>query len=282
MKSYQEAKEEFCPSSAYPKLEEKEKFILPEDEEAEKLIYIEGVRTEELIDVAFQGIDLKTYDGTPFTRTSLAVAINSAIETAEQTFDITIKPRIIEKELHDYEGGSFQNYQYTATFRRPIMEVYDIKYLFGDQTIYEVPKNWIQVDHRMGDITILPVSGRMNMMPVQLGTVFPTLINRSFVPMAISVSYKAGMKKEDVPMNLMMYIFKMAAIDIFNQWGDQIIGAGIASSSLSIDGLSQSIGTTQSAMYGGASARILEYRNDIESLTPIIRKYFAKLNVVVL
>ena len=102
------------------------------------------------------------------------------------------------------------------------------------------------------------------------------------MPMAVSINYKAGMEKEEIPHNLLDWIFKYAAITIFEVWGDQIIGAGIASASVSIDGLSQSIGTTQSAMYGGASARILEYRKDLEELTPIIRKYFARFDSVVL
>ena len=90
------------------------------------------------------------------------------------------------------------------------------------------------------------------------------------------------MDKKDIPYNLLEYIYKKAAISVFEVWGDQIIGAGIASSSLSVDGLSQSIGTTQSAMYGGASARILEYRKDIDELVPILRKHYAKINSVVL
>lgn len=282
MKYFDDVKQEHNPSSSLPPTPKKEKFILPTDPEAEETIDIKGLTTDELIDVAFQGIDLMTYDGTPFTRTSLAIAINSAIATAEQTFDIVLKPTLIENELHDYEGDGFYSHQYTPTFRRPVKEVISMEYLFGNKTLFHIPKNWIKLDSKMGDITIFPTSGSLQIINPAIGVAQPYFMSGRYMPMSVKIDYIAGMDKEDIPMNLMMYILKSAAIDIFQQWGDQIIGAGIASSSLSIDGLSQSIGTTQSAMYGGASARILEYRNDLKEVRPIIRRYFGKMHSVLL
>ena len=51
----------------------------------------------------------------------------------------------------------------------------------------------------------------------------------------------------------------------------------------SIDGVSQSIGTTQSAMFGGASARIEAYGKDLkEVLLPALRQKFGGLRLVVI
>ena len=64
------------------------------------------------------------------------------------------------------------------------------------------------------------------------------------------VDYVAGIDEKDssMPMSLLQEaINKRAATGILNVWGDLIIGAGIANQSVSIDGVSQSIGTTQSA-----------------------------------
>lgn len=59
-------------------------------------------------------------------------------------------------------------------------------------------------------------------------------------------------------------IGKLAAIHALDIAGDLLIGAGIASRSLSMDSLSESIDTTQSAMYAGYSARIIErYLKDL-------------------
>lgn len=257
-------------------------FVLPEDPEAEKIIDIKDLTTNELIDMCFQGIELKSYDGEAFSRTFLARSINSAIAIAEQTFDITIKPKEIINEFHDYEGGSIYSYQFTPLFERPIKEIKEMNYLYGNRQLMKIPDDWIQVDRLGGSLTIFPTSGAMQPISPALGTTLPIFFNRSFVPMGVSVSYVVGMEKKDVPENLLEFIFKRAANSIFEVWGDQIIGAGIASSSLSIDGVSQSIGTTQSAMYGGASARILEYRKDLNELIPIIRRHFARINMAVL
>ena len=271
------------PSSDENSYDQGQKFTLPTDQDAEKLIKIKGMTTEDLIDNHFQGIDLATYDGTPFTRTFLVSSLNSAIDRAEQMFDICITPREIKGELHDFEGNNlFDSYQYTPLFKRPVKEIKSMYYKMGNQRILEIPKDWIQLDKRVGDVTIFPVSGSVNYIQPAVGVAMPYFMVRSYVPMAISIDYRAGMDKDEIPHNLLDWIYKTAAITIFEVWGDQIIGAGIASSSISIDGLSQSIGTTQSAMYGGASARILEYRKDLEELTPIIRKYFSRFDSVVL
>ena len=77
-------------------------------------------------------------------------------------------------------------------------------------------------------------------------------------------------------------VSKRASCGILNVWGDLIIGAGIANQSVSIDGISQSIGTTQSAMYGGASARVQEYNNDLKDhLLPVLRQKFGGIRMVV-
>ena len=282
-KYYDNMYEEENPSSSDKNKKTDEKFVLPEDPEAEKRIKINGLTTDDLIDNHFQGIDLMTYDGTPFSRTFLVSSLNSAIDRAEQVFDICITPREIKDELHDFEGNSlFDSYQYTPLFKRPVKEIESITYKMGNRQILQVPKEWIQLDKRVGDVTIFPITGSVNYINPALGVAVPYFMTRPYMPMAVSINYKAGMEKEEIPHNLLDWIFKYAAITIFEVWGDQIIGAGIASASVSIDGLSQSIGTTQSAMYGGASARILEYRKDLEELTPIIRKYFARFDSVVL
>lgn len=256
------------------------KFKLEEDPEAEKKIKLEGMKTNDLLDACFQGIDLKTYDGDAFSRTFLVTALNSAIDTAEMTFDISLTTKEIEDEFHDIDQGYFNNYAYTPLNVRPVQEIHSVKYYFGNSKIMDVPKNWIQ--KHSNSLTIFPISGAMSAQFQTGGYFLPFMYNSNYLPSAITVSYRAGLKKEEIPTNLLEYIYKLAANSIFEVWGDQIIGAGIASASLSIDGLSQSTGTTQSAMYGGASARIKEYGEDIDALVPVIRRYFSRWNMAVL
>src|SRR5699024_10884409 len=67
---------------------------------------------------------------------------------------------------------------------------------------------------------------------------------------------------------------KYASIEVYQVWGNLIIGAGIANKTLEVDGITETIGTTQSAMYGGASAQILQIDSDITELLDGLRAYF--------
>lgn len=270
------------PSSRLPEDSRRESYMLPNDQEAENSIRIAGITTDDLIDACFQGIDLVTYDGEYLSRSLLASSINSAIAVAEQTFDIALTKKEVKGELHDYDGYGFNDYEYTALFTRPVRQIERMVLLYGNKEYFEIPKEWIKLDSKQGEITIFPTTGNLMLINPAQSAALPFYIKKKYMPMAISVDYTAGLEKDEIPANLMEFIMKRAAIPVLQVWGDQIIGAGIASSSVSIDGLSQSIGTTQSAMYGGASARIQDYKNDIKELTPIIRRYFSKFSMAVL
>jgi len=79
-----------------------------------------------------------------------------------------------------------------------------------------------------------------------------TLTRTGDVSEASTVSWSA----DTLPADLRQAIgIKCATLLLLHVAGDLILGAGIASQSLSVDGLSQSVGTTSSAMYSGYSSR---------------------------
>jgi len=59
-----------------------------------------------------------------------------------------------------------------------------------------------------------------------------------------------------------------------NTAGDLVAGAGVASRSIGIDGLTSSVSTTASATNAGYGARILQYQSDIKRLLPVVRNYY--------
>ena len=76
-------------------------------------------------------------------------------------------------------------------------------------------------------------------------------------------------------------IGKLASIGIFNIAGDIVLGqAAIANYSLSIDGLSQSIGTTMSAENSAYSARIRMYKDEIKDSLNRLRNYYRGVGVI--
>ena len=68
----------------------------------------------------------------------------------------------------------------------------------------------------------------------------------------------------------------------FNIGGDLILGAGIASMSLGIDGLSQSVATTSSAENSGFSSRIIMYNKEIKSTLEKLKGIYKGINFTVL
>jgi hypothetical protein len=72
-----------------------------------------------------------------------------------------------------------------------------------------------------------------------------------------------------------------AAMGPLNIAGDLIAGAGIASKSISLDGLSQSISTTSSATNAGYGSRIIQYTKQIDGMMEGMRERYQGINMVV-
>jgi len=98
------------------------------------------------------------------------------------------------------------------------------------------------------------------------------IVESTHVPNYWQIKYVTGWER--VPKDIIAAIGKMASINLFHIAGDLILGAGIASFSLGIDGLGQSISTTSSATNAGYGARILGYANDLKRDVPMLKDYY--------
>lgn len=255
-----------------------------ETENKENLkIDCEGFNIADLKNHYMFGIDLSDNEGNPLPESLFASYLNSAIQFAEGIFDICLTKRVIDEEWHDYEISDYQNWGYIQLFKKPVQSVQSLELMYGTRPSFAVPNDWLKIDKIGGKLQLFPSSGSTNALIISQGGAIFGLHNRfAYAPQMWKVSYTAGMNEEDIPAHLKELIYKRATMGVLNVWGDLIIGAGIANQSVSIDGISQSIGTTQSAMFGGASARVEEYRKDIETLIPVIRQQFASMRMVVL
>lgn len=239
------------------------------------------------------GIPLFDTEGNAFPDSLLQSYLDSAIAWAEQTLSICIFPRE-EEENHDYLSSDYMNWSYLKLWKKPILEVISMEMWYGDRPMMILPKDWLKVDVLGGALQIFPVSGLSGSMIVTAngGLYMPLMTGQlSYAPQMWKVKYVAGMnepkkgqvyRKTDIHPNLQEAIYKKAAIGILGVWGDLIIGAGIANQSIGIDGLSQSVGTTQSAMFGGASARIKQLQEDIDSYLPALRSYYGGIDLAVI
>lgn len=250
--------------------------------ESESVISNSAFTTEELIQNFLFGIDLSDSKGNPFPKALIISYINSAIAYAESLFDICLSRQEVEAEPHDYERSDYTNWGYVQLWKRPILEVKALRLMYGTRPAWEVPQDWLKIDKNSGKIQMFPSSGSVTSMIIGAsGAIYGLYNSWDYAPQMWEVDYVAGMDSNNLPAHLKELIYKKAVIGILQVWGDLILGAGIASSSISIDGLSQSIGTTQSAMFGGASARCEEYRKDIEALIPVLRQKYGGIRMTV-
>jgi hypothetical protein len=228
------------------------------------------------------GVPLEDMYGNKMKHSMLMHYIDSAIHHTQRMLQILIRPTDIVDEVHDYYQNDFLSWGFLTVHKRPIIEVESMGMYFGDRQMFEIPKDWIRSHSTAGQIQLFPTQGSAGSMIVaRNGSFLPMIVGTyQHAPSMWRISYKAGM--EDIPEDMVEYIMKRASVGILQVWGDLIIGAGIANQTISIDGLSQSIGTTQSPEFSGAGARIKNYMDDMKELERRLKDTYLGINLGIL
>ena len=109
------------------------------------------------------------------------------------------------------------------------------------------------------------------------------LSNTSFtldraVPAAVTDSNVTVLGYDPAMVDLVGMIAALLPLDTA---GDLIIGAGISSQSLSMDGLSQSISTTSGVENSGYGARAVQYGKRMETAVKYLMRHYRPINMLV-
>ena len=218
--------------------------------------------------------------------------LEAAVALVEKKLDIVILPRYV-KEHVDFYRNDFESFMYLHTQQKPIVQLEKVILEYGGSTVFNYPAQWWRVYKLPGHIEMLPTlmlsGGGNNLNLAQAYSGYPMIagipytVGNEFAPQMFHIEYVAGMlpperagvtQPHEMHPDLWNLVIKIALKEVFQQWGRLIIGAGIANMTLSIDGVSQSIDTTQSAMYGGAYADIAQLDRDIEELFNGLKSYY--------
>jgi len=240
-------------------------------------------------------------------------AINSAVAYVEKRFDIKILPRFVSEEK-DFNMNQVNTFMYTRLVQRPILQVERfVTNSNGVGTFIDFPSQWWKVETIGGTIQVLPGYGMYNVNqlggngisglaslgaasigqnsmggfnPAQTGMLgSPMQGNGTYSPQMFHINYIAGMlppardgveEAWEMPSDLLWILLKTAVKDVLQIWSRLILSPGISSSSLTIDGITESKVSTASAMYGGATADILQLDRDIELLSEGLDAKFGK------
>ena len=245
------------------------------------------ISTEFLKEKYLFGINLTDDQGEPYPNSLFEHYIAAAERWLERHLDIRFGVSSYE-EKHDYRIQDYQRWAWINVDRRPIVDVTSVSFQFPlDETAFTFPKEWMSFnsDPETGAsrIQIIPRSGALSQILLHRGGNLLPMLHGStgYVPDALVVKYRAGFNEQNVPADMKHLIAMQAAIGPLNIAGDLLVGAGIASISASIPGLSQSVSTTSSATNSGYGSRILEYQKEIKDLLPQLKMQFGRRNQLV-
>lgn len=246
---------------------------------------------QEIKTLYLYGINIESTDGIRFSDEAFVHYIASAQKEVENWFGIKFAKQLIDESQSYYWDGYCEQF--------PILET---KYLVREplsltgllKTVEQVryPKEWLSYakdpDNVGGRrISIVPTGTggiHANQDIILTGIVTQLGIQRyRNIPDYWNYQYITGFDIDKLPYDLLDITGKLASFGPLNIAGDLILGsAGIASQSLGIDGLSQSISTTSSATNAGYGARLITYQKEIEESVKRIQYAYQSINFGVL
>jgi len=230
------------------------------------------------------GVNLKDDDGNEMPDSLIEFYIKAATRWLERKIDTLITPTSITDESHDYYWNDYASYAFVRLLNYPVRKVSRVSMRFPlSNDLLEFNESWYHVESISGQVNLIPSEDGLGSIFVgENGSYLPMLYSGTdYVPHIIKVDYEAGFEEGEVPEDILNLIGMKAAIGPLNIAGDLIAGAGIATKSISLDGLSESIGTTSSATNAGYGARIIQYEKQIKEDLPQLRRNLKGIEMVV-
>ena len=232
------------------------------------------------------GTDFKATNGQYFTDEQVQYFIDAAITELERELNICIKKRVIrcnpderglvrttktrpgdydeEEPPYQYKQSEIVSRGMITTRRRPIIKVTKCELInIANNPMDLLPSSY--VEKQKGVINFMKRPWRRSDTYVDVAkSILPygeaTFRNHLFY----AVDYEAGYEtSDDIPDDLRQIIGKVCAISLLNIIGDGLM-SGFSSSSLSMDGISESFSSTQSATSAYFGARIAVYQKEVQ------------------
>lgn len=230
--------------------------------------------TKEWLDASYLfGVSDTDDTFTTFPLTMYEVAKDYALEFLHTEIGVRV-PRQRYEHKEDFRTVEWSRWIHLKLPNRPVRQIHEVTVYYGTQEVLRLPQEWINLrDPLSGHVRIVPIQGQITQVALVGFSWLGFFVSQygGFMPDMIRVDYDAGWDIEELPGDLTHLAGMVQAMMMLNVAGDLIVGAGIASKSISLDGLSQLINTTSSATNAGYGARIIQYWKDIDRLVPALR-----------
>lgn len=244
---------------------------------------------EELMSLYFYGINITSNDGSKISNDVIRFQIKAAQQEVEKHLEIRLVPKLIEQSIDYFRSDYWQSFPILRT-KLPVKKPLSmIGFLNGIEQI-KYPPQWLNTKkdsegHYFKKIHVIPTGSTVgNSSGVILSgiTAYYGMASYSDIPNYFDVQYVTGFDVDNIPYDVLDLVGKLAAIRMFHIAGDLVLGNGLSSISLGVDGLSQSVSTTKSSNSSAYGARITSYLKDIEATSKRLKVFYKSLNFAAL
>lgn len=234
------------------------------------------ISVAELWELFLYGIKIQGGEGSNFSDESMRFYLVAAQREIENYYNLKFIKQLADQTITYYRTDYWQTFPILQT-NYPVREPLSMIGMLNKMEQIVYPQGWLfcEYDTLMGQgkrrISVVPTgsSTRGNAEIILTGITSQVGMQRfNMIPDYWRIQYITGWDIDQMPMDLINIVGMVASFGPLGIAGDLILGsAGIASQSLSIDGLSQSISTTASATNAGYGARIIQYEKQIKETT---------------
>jgi hypothetical protein len=219
-------------------------------------------------------------------------SIRNKILSAQQKIENELSLKFWEQkyfERIDYTYLDWRSWGYVR-LSQMIKHVYKFRGFLADNQQVNYPITWMAI-RRMSDerqlsrnLNIVATGQQTAGIPgnaIAIGMIpFMGAIGIQNIPNYWQIDYLTGFK--NTPGELQELLGKLSSIPILTDLQDIVFTPGIASKSISYDGLSETVSTTRAGEHGIYAARLKAYEKYVETEMPKMRDYYVGIQSIVL
>lgn len=185
--------------------------------------------------------------GEPISDDLIYDHMTASVADIEMT-GLTINPTSFSKQDDFHDGQVLNNFFPLKVTKFPILDVETIEFVFPHSTLageegeilkYSIPKHWVSWDRCK--INMIASTGHLlpQMAGGQLNAPLAIWASSPYRPNAVLVHWKAGFKRDQLPVNVWRLIVDMTAFNLLSDIGPMLFPIG--NMSVNIDSVGQSL-----------------------------------------
>lgn len=202
--------------------------------------------------------------------------IKQKIKASQKYFENVLSIKLVKQKMieeQDYNRQEYGSWGYIRTVF-PINKALELKGRINNVTQMTYPESWLSVKDSNDPVSFRNMYILPNVKDGQTSTMYQGTFSGIWpsrlvygaqnIPNYWEITYCSGWNIDDIPIDIVDAVGKLASIQVLAIAGDLIYGAGIGNQSIAIDGISQTYSTTKGGGKGAFSGRIDQYQKELE------------------